>query len=217
MKVGVDAVLLGCWVEAPGSDFLDVGTGCGVISLILAQRFPKANILAIDIDNPSIEEAAHNFRKSPWEERLAASPESFPKDTLCRNASFSLIISNPHYFKSVINEPVTRREKARHQDSLSIFSLLENSGRLLKPEGNLAMIFPAEFYESAVETGRNNGFFQRRVCFVKDNENRPEKRVMMQFGTNEIEQPEVSHLTLFDGIESTEDYRFLCKDFYLKF
>lgn len=219
MKVGVDAVLLGSWAGQYANQVLDVGTGCGVIALLLAQRFLNAHITAIDIDLPSVEEASLNFKKSIWRERLNARKLEFPKEISSLGIKFDLIVSNPPYFKSGINVPLTRREKARHQDSLSLFTLIAHSRDLLNEQGRLAIIFPRVFFEEAINAIHDQGMIEKRVCFIRDNVKRTEKRVMMEIGFKETEKEmtKINRLTLFHEGMPTEEYRNLCHEFYLKF
>lgn len=229
MKVGVDAVLLGAWAGKDGGKILDVGTGCGVISLILAQRFPNSDIEAIDIDQESVEEASQNFLLSSWGNRLEATVKNFPKDFLkiiesnengmTEFKGYDLIVSNPPYFQSGINSPSTRREIARHQASLSVFSLVETCGKLLKPEGRLAIIYPLEYHEETKWKATNNNLYLLRECLIKDSKKKKGKRVMAEFGCFEPDKIVSEELILFkEGIrEPSEQYRELCKELYLKF
>lgn len=242
MKIGVDAVLLGAWAARnsifsikgssdrlliPGKNLkvekiLDVGTGCGVIALILAQRFQDAMILGIDIDLPSIEEAKKNFINSGWSQRLNIENLNFPKELNLITDKYDLIVSNPPFFDSGLAQPQSRREKARHTGDLSIFSLIDNSAKLLNDNGRITMIFPTEFLEKALQRGDAGGLVLKRICFVKNNAGRPEKRVMTELFRqgNILEKEgeiEETHLTLFEKGEPTPEYRALCKDLYLKF
>lgn len=217
MKVGVDAVLLGAWVNPEGESILEVGSGCGVISLMVAQRNHLAKIEAIEIDASSVNEAKLNFEESPWKHRLEVRNANFPQDILGEGKKFDLIISNPPYFCSGINKPVTSRERARHQDTLSVFTLLSNAGALLKEGGRLAMIFPTEFREESIRKGAENCLYLQRECLVRNNHKRPFKRVMMEFGFTEPKQAISEEITLFEDNLPTGRYRELCEDFYLKF
>lgn len=219
MKVGVDAVLLGAWAAKSPLNILDVGTGCGVISLMLAQRFPMANILAIDIDPSSIYEAKENFKNSKWSKNLCAIRSEFPSDLKRENRKFDLIVSNPPFFKSGIIHPSSPREKARHQDTLSAFTLIEESEAFLTPNGKLAMIFPFEFVTEVKQRLNEKDLKVERICNIRDREDRPVKRVMIEVGRKKgiIIETEETQLTLFKDGRPTDDYRNLCKDFYLKF
>lgn len=225
MKVGVDAVLLGAWVrmESP-KKILEVGSGCGVISLILAQRFPEAYIKGIDIDTASVEEARENFNRSAWKERLDCFEEKFPDSFLTSDEKYDLIISNPPYFRAGVLQPSTTRERARHQDSLSMFSLLIHGKRLLNEKGAIAMIFPTEFMEEVLEISKESGLLLSHVCKVRNTVSKKDKRVLMKLelqSEKEFKEGTGSYikenLILFENGEPTEDYRILCKDFYLKF
>lgn len=221
MKVGVDAVLLGAWTkkETPGS-ILDVGTGCGVIALMLKQRYPDAEVVGVDIDEKSVAEAGFNFQNSGFDGALEAKIMQFPSDIIDSGEKYDLIVSNPPYFQAGVQNPVTPRERARHQDLLSVFTLIGHAPAILNPKGVLSMIFPTEFYERIVVDAEHKGLWVKRVCRIRNNDNRPEKRTMIEllFDPNgEETEPEYESLTLFEGCEPTLKYRNLCKDFYLKF
>lgn len=225
MKVGVDGVLIGSWAAEREEDIrkvLDIGTGCGLIALIISQRFPKAEVLAIDIDQESVNEAYYNFKESPWPDRLTVKKWKFPDDILDKELQFDLIISNPPFFNSGISHPVTSREKARHSATLSVYSLLENAGSLLSKNGRIAFITQNNDIENIHSSAKSLDFRLIRECFIKGKENSPEKRVMMEFIKNSKENEDkgstqVENLTLFCNEEPSERYRQLCKNLYLKF
>lgn len=217
MKVGVDAVLIGSWAGKNPSKILEVGSGCGVISLMLAQRFPNVTIEAIDIDKASVDECNDNFVHSPWSDRLKVNQKTFPEDVVAMGRRYDLIVSNPPFFKSGIDNPVTPREKARHQNSLSMFSLIKYSQALLTDKGRLAMIFPVEFYDEVLKYAEEEGLCLNRECKVRNNIRRPVKRVMMEFALENAGFVEKQELVMFeDGVPSAA-YLNLCRDFYLKF
>lgn len=217
MKVGVDAVILGAWAGETATKILDIGTGCGVIALILAQRFPEACIIGIDIDEESVKEANENFKDSPWDERLNALKIQFPEALPDEYSKFDLVVSNPPYFKSGIDNPMTRREKARHQDTLSVFSLIEHAGKFLTEDGVLSMIFPIEFKEEVLTQGLKHGWHIHRKCYLRDNPRRNEKRVMMEFKKGKEGEISEERITLFESGKPSERYTELCREFYLKF
>ena len=127
MKVGTDAVLLGCWTQLRQIDkqLLEVGTGCGVISLIIAQRYNFVNIDAIDIDKASILDAKDNFNYSPWNNRLSAINDSL--QTYNPDKQYDIIVSNPPYFNNSLQCPNNQRSVARHTNTLSYNDLLSYS------------------------------------------------------------------------------------------
>lgn len=226
MKVGVDGVLVGCWTDVEGCRrILDVGTGCGLIALIVAQRAPEAIIEAIDIDGPSIAEAKENIDDSPWKDRVKAI--ECPYSEVVRmfkteERSFDLIISNPPYFNSGIAETVTPREKARHQGELSPTSLLDGASVLLIPEGSIAMIVPTEISGNLEELAGELGFFLERKCLIRGHKDAPYKRVLLQWRKSGDGMKRLDcvseYLTLeHSSGQPTPEYRALCKDFYLRF
>lgn len=224
MKVGVDGVLIGSWVEVEGATkVLDVGTGCGLIALMLAQRCPTAKVIGIDIDEASIDEAEENVATSIWAERISVLQTSFQE--FIHNESqrrFDLIVSNPPFFDSGVTNTITSREKARHQGSLSPTSLLVGSSKILIPGGSLAMVVPSELYSDLDIKARELGFMLMKSCFVRGHEGAPYKRCLLQWKLSENAScaidTENEYLTLEqDRGVPTEEYRSLCKDFYLKF
>lgn len=224
MKVGVDGVLIGCWTYTEGAKcILDVGCGCGLISFILAQRCQEAKIIGIDIDKESVEEATENLHSFPWSERIGFLHGDFPLDLdEGYKSNIDLIVSNPPYFDSGITETVTSRERARHQGSLSPTSLLKSSVSLLSPNGSVAMIVPSEFSQNLELEAKTLGFSLIRKCLVRGHKDAPYKRTLLQWhfqvGERSVVDIDIEYLTLeiSRGIPSQE-YRTLCKDFYLKF
>lgn len=224
MKVGVDGVLIGSWADVEGvRNILDVGTGCGLIALMMAQRAPTSMIDAIDVDVPSIEEAMENVEHSPWKNRIRVAQCGFAEvgEILKPSGNYDLIISNPPYFDSGVSDINSAREKARHQGELSPSVLLNGSLGLLTPGGSLAMVVPSVSADSLEMEARGLGYSLTRKCMVRGHENAPYKRVLLQWRTDGgagNTNPQEERLTLENapGIP-TEDYRSLCRDFYLRF
>ncbi len=157
MKVGTDAVLLGCLADVSGNSILEIGCGCGVISLMLAQRFPTAKITAIDIHKPSVDEALRNFKNSIWSNRLFAENKSLQEFSKTCLSKFDTIISNPPFFSKSLQSPNTDRTNARHTTTLTYDDLLLCSEKLLTPQGRLFVIIPTLEYEN----------FQNSICQTK--------------------------------------------------
>ena len=150
MKVGTDGVLLGAWCPVEEARrVLDVGTGCGVIALMCAQRNATAVIEGIDIDHAAIEEATLNFEASPWSDRLSAIEGDF--NLLREGTRYDLIVSNPPYFTNGVLPTGDARTQARHTGSLSYRQLIEGAARLLSDDGILAMITPTDTEGDIVE------------------------------------------------------------------
>lgn len=227
MPIGVDGVLIGAWASEGKRHILDVGTGCGVIALMAAQRNPSGYILAIDIHAGSVEEAQENFAASPWRDRLEARLLSYDSPELSER-KFDLVVSNPPFFDSGVRDLNSSRLKARHQGDLSPASLVRQARSILTDDGRLAMIFPASMYESVREHAVAEALVPLRTCFVRDHEGAPVKRVMAEFTPADASSlcrngvPDygeiISYLTMFaDSQTPTDEYRELCRDFYLKF
>ena len=224
MKVGTDGVLLGAWcqveeVRGQTSDvrILDVGTGSGVIALMLAQRCCEAQIDAIDIDPDAVAQAQDNFTRSPWAERLHVHHVAF-QDVKYQisNFKYDLIVSNPPYFVDSLKNPDQHRHTARHTDTLSYADLLSCAAELLADDGTLALILPAEAENTILNLAQTAGLFPTRLTHVYSKPGKPMKRVLVAFkkGTG------LSYETTNFYIESktsprSEEYQELTKDFYL--
>lgn len=220
MKVGVDGVLLGAWCSVgKGARALDVGTGCGVIALMLAQRGVE-HIVGIDIDYSSVEEATLNFRRSAWASSLEALNEDFiAYCTKCgsEGIKFDVVVSNPPYFDSGVDYTQSRRMSARHDGALSPLVIINNAKSLLYPGGIISMILPSEREKEIVDRIEANGLALRRIHYVSGHANAPVKRILIECG-EKVCTAETGHLILEEspGVP-TEAYRAICKDFYLKF
>lgn len=192
MKVNTDGVLLGAAVSIHPQDenILDIGTGTGVIALMLAQRYSdmKENnlkhILGIDIDYPSAVEAADNFRNSPWGELLEAkncSLEQYVSEVLNENKRYSLIVSNPPYFTSSLQAPEQRRNTARHEVSMSYKDILTFAKEKLCLQGRVVLIMPADREDEIVDFAHCSGLSLSRVLRIKTVPMKPYRRVILEF------------------------------------
>ena len=143
MKVGTDGVLLGAWCDVAGARrVLDVGTGCGLIALMVAQRNQGAVVTAIDIDDEAVGEARVNVARSPWSDRVEALCVDF--NDFAAQEPFDLIVSNPPFFTENVMAPDQSRNVARHSVSLTMEQLIGNSKPLLANGGRLAFIAPTQ-------------------------------------------------------------------------
>lgn len=215
LPIGVDGVLIGAWGDCSGQRLLDVGCGCGVIALMLAQRNPDAEVYAIDIHEPSVEESNENFLNSPWSKRLKASLMDFSV-MAASGEKFDRIVSNPPFFNSGVNQPSSARLAARHQGGLSPATLIEKGSGMLTADGRISMIVPSEMEDDLDEVASRHGLQPVRKCLVRDHETSPYKRIMLEYGKNGDIIRE--NITMFepDGTP-TDRYRYLCGQFYLKF
>ncbi len=143
MKVGTDAVLLGCLANVYGDSVLEIGCGCGVIALMIAQRFPQVDIHAIDIHKPSVDEALQNFKESRWNNRLTVEQVSLQEFSENNSLKFDTIITNPPFFSKALQSPDAVRTNARHTTTLTYEELIHHSEKKLSSKGILTLIIPS--------------------------------------------------------------------------
>ena len=215
MKVGTDAVLLGAWVNILNTkNILEVGTGSGVISLMLAQRtLPETKIVAIEIELDDATQAQENIARSLWPEKIKVHHQSL--QTFNTLNAFDLIVSNPPFFINSQLPPSDKRSQARHTGSLNYSTLITHSTKLLSPSGRLAVILPYEegkLFESLAK--ENNLFLIRQLSFFS-RQGKPQERWLFEFALMpEIFMPE--NLILHGiGEEWSADYKRLTKNFYI--
>lgn len=208
MKVGTDGVLLGAWAPL-GSRILDVGTGSGLIARMLMQRCPEAEVEGIDIDEATVAQAKENGVRA-FQARL----QDWKSDI---GDCYDLIVSNPPYFQNSLKNPDRGRELARHTDSLGYEELIAHSARLLKEEGQLALILPAEAEEEIRNLAARYSLFPTHITRVYSKETKPARRVILAFShKNSIVGLIEDSLVLEDekGGRSAA-YSKLCEEFYL--
>lgn len=208
MKVGTDGVLLGAWAPS-GSRILDVGTGSGLIARMLMQRCPEAEVEGIDIDEAAVAQAKENGVRA-FQARL----QDWKSDI---GDCYDLIVSNPPYFQNSLKNPDRGRELARHTDSLGYEELIAHSARLLKEEGQLALILPAEAEEEIRNLAARYSLFPTHITRVYSKETKPARRVILAFNRkNSIVGLIEDSLVLEDekGGRSAA-YSKLCEEFYL--
>ena len=208
MKVGTDGVLLGAWAPS-GSRILDVGTRSGLIARMLMQRCPEAEVEGIDIDEAAVAQAKENGVRA-FQARL----QDWKSDI---GDCYDLIVSNPPYFQNSLKNPDRGRELARHTDSLGYEELIAHSARLLKEEGQLALILPAEAEEEIRNLAARYSLFPTHITRVYSKETKPARRVILAFSRkNSIVGLIEDSLVLEDekGGRSAA-YSKLCEEFYL--
>ena len=213
MKVGTDGVLLGAWVDVAGARrILDIGTGTGVIALMMAQRSAAESIVGIDIDSVATARANSNFGLSPWQTRLRACNcpvQQFEAE------KFDLIVSNPPYFTDSLLCPDSRRTLARHTTELSLSELDDSVCRLLADGGRFALILPTEQMERYIT---QSALQMVRRCDVYSYPGGEIKRVMAELSRGTEAAAQMQSIAIYtENREYSAEYRQITKDFYLKF
>ena len=232
MKVGTDGVLLGAWAGPgrPGGmsggspqTILDIGTGSGLVALMLAQRFPEAQVTGIDSDAEAAAQARENFAVSPWPQRLRAahiSLQEFCRGTAATAAArrFDLVVSNPPFYDTTLTSPDPLRTAARHTGSLTHEELLLLSAGLLSDTGVFSLIVPSESEKSILRLADRSRLHLHRLTRVYSKPSSRPRRILATFGRQQIPQPLEDSLTLTDtdGTRSPEHIR-LTRDFYLEY
>ncbi|MCC7303531.1 MAG: methyltransferase [Bacteroidia bacterium] len=219
MKVGTDAVLLGSWADVCGAlHVLDIGTGTGVIALMLAQR-SEASIDAIDIDEISCREAEENVRSSRWDSRISVRHTSFQDFAKKEQRRFDLIVSNPPYFSRSSKASFLGRTLARHTDLLPFEELVAGVSLLLRDCGRFCLILPQKEAALFRDIAVLHKLYLTRVTRVRTTpEKATEKRWLMQFQKKPTCFKEDLLVIEQGGRHSySEEYRNLTRDFYLAF
>jgi tRNA1Val (adenine37-N6)-methyltransferase len=216
-KVGTDGVLLGAYADLSGiRSVLDIGTGTGLIALMIAQR-SEAEITAIEPDVNSVGQAKQNIEKSRWSNRIKI------KNSDLQNyypgiMKFDLIITNPPYFADSLKNPDHGKAVSRHNDNLTNYELLKGISRLLEENGRFQLIMPSVEGNIFIAEAQEHGFFCNNILKIKPLPTSEIKRLILTFSRNRLKVKE-KFLTIEHGRrhEFTEDYKNLTKDFYLKF
>jgi len=212
MKVGVDGVLLGAWADCRNiKNALDVGTGSGLIALMLAQR-SEAHIHAIDIDENACKQAEINFKNSPFHNRLSVQQIDF--QNFSSPVRYDLIVSNPPYFAHSLKSPDKNRSLARHNDHLPLEILIKKSASLLNPQGKIAFILPFGLWENAHLSASENQLFLCRKTLVSTLPDNPPKRVLLEYSLTHLPSEEDSFYIGESKHTYSDKYRTLTKDFY---
>jgi tRNA1Val (adenine37-N6)-methyltransferase len=221
MKIGTDAVLLGSWVKTYGvRSVLDIGTGTGVIALMIAQKC-GAEIDAIEIDHDSAEQARFNAAQSPWNERVHVQNISLQDFVKIHDGKYDLIVSNPPYFVDSLLSSEANRTAARHTVHLTFEELISCAVKLLSKEGKFNVILPVKEGEQFVDIALKHGLYLRRLMRVRSSPGKADKRWLMQFGFTKKEQISDSALVMESDPQVrhsyTQEYKELTKDYYLQF
>ncbi len=219
MKVGTDGVLLGAWSDATGAaNILDIGTGTGLIAIMLAQRASSATIHAVEIDEEACAQAAENINASPWADRLHAFHSSIQDFAKQINQKYDLIVSNPPFFSGGTFSHSQDKNSVRHTIKLPHGDLLMAVRSLLTPHGKFCMILPQMEGLRFREMANNYGIYCTKLVEVVPKLGKPVERLLLQFEL--VNQPtEKSQLVIHNSDTAndwTAEYQQLTGDYYLK-
>lgn len=228
MKVGTDGVLLGAWANVEGAKTaLDIGTGTGLIALMLAQRNATLPITGIDIDPAAVEQAKENVQNSPWRNRIVIKNEDFQTFSPAishdgegvrgteRCCLFDLIVSNPPFFLEDTLNPNAARTAARHASSLPFPVLIQKAATMLTEQGRLCLIVPTAIATDVVGEAATHHLYLSKRTDVKTTPRKAPKRTLLEF-TPYITETAYSTLTLQDEQQQkTSEYTALTQEFYL--
>lgn len=217
MKIGTDSVLLGCLVEINHSTrILDIGTGTGLLALMLAQR-SNANIVAVEVDELAAMEATFNFKQSKWAHRITLHHKSIQQFSKEQHPKFDLIVSNPPYYAIQQHSAIAQKTRsiARHTNLLSFDELAESILLLLNPNGSCWLILPVDEGKDFAEIAASKGLILQHQINIKPKADKDSNRVVLQFGfTHQMVTEQTFIVYEADG-NPTKAYKSIAADFYI--
>ena len=217
MKVGTDGTLLGAWANAPQGPcrILDIGTGTGLVALMMAQRYPEAQVVGIDIDEDAAIQAQENVDASPFKERMTIIHGDAVK--IADNDAFDSIVCNPPYFVDSLTCPKDQRTLARHTVTLTYEQLMKTAYKLLKNDGIFSIVIPTENNDAIESSAALAGFIISRICMIKTTPNKLPKRQLIEFRKTRIENLDFREeiLEIYPN-QRSDWYRELTQEFYIK-
>jgi tRNA1Val (adenine37-N6)-methyltransferase len=219
MKIGTDGVLLGAWVPIDNSanTILDIGTGTGIIALMLAQRCDAQQIDALEIDENAYEQAVDNFESSPWSDRLFCFHAGLDEFVEEPEDEYDLIVSNPPFYVEDYRSDNAQRDLARFQEAMPFEDLVEAAALLLSENGVFAVIIPFKEEENFLALAKEYELFPIKITRVKGTHETQIVRSLLAFRRYELSVLSADELVIeINRHEYTDDYIALTKEFYLK-
>lgn len=218
MKVGTDGTLLGAWARG-GLTVLDIGTGTGLIALMMAQRFPEAQVVGVDIDPEAVAQARENVAMSPFASRIQLINDDIrtilPSPFTLPPSPFTAIVANPPYFMESLESPDSQRTLARHTASLTYRDLMAAAWRLLADDGELSVVIPFDCKARLEGEAALAGFFKSRECAVKTTPRKQPRRYLMAFRKHPCRLEQTEGIIETAPNERSDWYQELTKEFYL--
>lgn len=218
MKIGTDGVLLGAWTTLAHNpkSILDIGTGTGLIALMLAQRYEAETIDALEIDEGAYEQCVENFEASPWGDRLFCYHAGLDEFLDEIEDQYDLIVSNPPFHTEEVSSGNAARDIARQNQSLPFEELIEGVSNLLSPIGIFCTIIPYKEETQFIMMAEQSGLYPQHMTRIKGNPYSEIKRSLLQFSFNEKEVIKDSLTIETERHRYTSEYIALTKEFYLK-
>ena len=219
MKIGTDGVLLGAWTPIKNNPFsiLDIGTGTGIIALMLAQRSSAQQIDALEIDENAYEQSVDNFENSPWSDRLFCFHAALDEFVEEPEDEYDLIISNPPFYQEDYKSKDEKRDLARFADAMPFEDLIEAAALLLSENGIFAVIIPFKEEENFLALAKEYDLYPIKTTRVKGTPTTEMKRSLLAFSRNENAVNATDELVIETARHIyTPEYIALTKDFYLK-
>ena len=219
MKIGTDGVLLGAWTPIDNNPFsiLDIGTGTGIIALMLSQRSNAQQIDALEIDDEAYEQATDNFENSPWNERLFCFHAGLDEFVEEPEDEYDLIVSNPPFYTDDYKSDNSQRDLARFADAMPFEDLIEAADLLLSENGIFAVIIPFKEEENFIALAEECELYPLKITRVKGTPTTEIKRSLLAFSRNKKTDFPIDELVIETARHIyTAEYIELTKDFYLK-
>ena len=183
MKIGTDGVLLGAWATVSHHPYsvLDIGSGTGVLALMMAQRSTAELIEAIEIDGEAYEQCFTNFENSPWNDRLFCYHASLLEFTHEIEDTYDLIICNPPFYSNAYRTENAQRDLARFEEAMPFDHLIQSAAKLLSPQGRFCVIIPFKEELAFIGLASHVQLFPNKKTRVKGNDSSPIKRSLIEF------------------------------------
>ena len=216
-KVGTDGVLLGAWAPVEGARrILDIGTGSGLLALMVAQRVPEAQVTGVDVDAEAVVQAQENVARSPFSERirvLLSDVRDYAESY--QGERYGHIVCNPPFYTAQTLPPDARRAVARNASGLPFGELVGCAARLLETEGVFSVVLPTDCQPEFTRLCAVSGLHPVRLCLVQTVARKAAKRCLISYARRLEEWPQKENLILQDGQERSEGYKRLTREFYL--
>lgn len=217
MKVGTDGVLIGAWAELPDRGaVLDIGSGTGLISLMVAQRSSESNIISVEPNTDALIDLHQNISMSKWKDRIAVFEGNLAQFEQTSPSPFESIISNPPYFIESQGASNSGRTEARHQNSLTSLNIVQFTQKFLSQSGSLHVIFPSDQKMKWIHEAKTCGLSPARICNIKPTKDIEAKRTMISFVKTKPTPIEESLFIEVSRHVYSPEYTELTKAFYLK-